>query len=394
MLGGTCHVALVATLEYTDNQHMSPSPQPRRLERGLSWLVALGVAATGIYDFAQGAKPRGIFGIDPNIALVAFLGGCLAFAILAAQILADGNEQHRARYRHALLVMSFFAIAFTDPTYGSLLLVIPIIEIRRRDEEPLRTALVLAVIVAVGVLLATEDTPAAGNAHETMLAIAISFLVVVVLGDVLRQLDTSIELESEVAQLSERSRIAEELHDSLGHHLLASSVQLQKAKALRDRDPKTAATAVDYASDAIAEAISETRLIVDATRDDEQFAVEPSIRELARRIVPAETAIDVQISGDHQRLDATTQLALYRIVQEALTNLVRHSTATTARIISTATSDSFTVEITDNGGGFDVQRASAPGGIGNMRRRIEALGGTLSIASASDGTSVKASVPR
>lgn len=248
--------------------------------------------------------------------------------------------------------------------------------------------------VDVSHVVLTEDTPRVVTEVEAMLGLAIAFVVVILFGDALRQLDKGLAIETEIAQLTERNRIAEELHDSLGHHLLASSVQLQKAKALRESDPASSAVAVEYASQAIAEAISETRLIVDATRGNQVFRIEPSVRELARRVVPSGTAISIEISGDHDRLDATTQVAIYRVVQEALTNLVRHSSATNARIASNATANSVQLEISDNGNGFDASDSGPPGGLGNMRRRVEELGGTFNIVSALDGTSVSATVPK
>lgn len=373
---------------------MNRADPTERAELRLTWLVALGVACVGIYDVSGGVAPRGVLDLAPAPGLVIFLTGCLLSGVLATILASIGEHPHRSTLRSALLVTTIVPIGFTDPSYGALLVVIPIIDIRRRDDQPFRTWKVVGVLAIAAWLVLTEDTPSAGNGIETMLGLAIAILVVILLGDALRELDKRLVAEADFAKLAERNRLAAELHDGLGHHLLASSIQLQKAKALQERDPAASADAVDNASKAIAEAISETRLIVDSTRQDIPFAIEPSIRELARRIVPTETAMDIQISGDHDRLDTTTQLALYRVVQEALTNLVRHSEATSARIRSTASADSVVVAISDNGAGFNPDATKTPGGLGNMRRRVEELGGTFTIESALDGTSVTASVPR
>ncbi|MGH1493871.1 MAG: sensor histidine kinase [Acidimicrobiales bacterium] len=373
---------------------MNSFDHTRRTELAASWLVAVGVAAAGTYDFLQGSSPGGVFGVDSDLGLWVFLLGCVAAAALATALTQVISTKSRLLVRTALLAASFVPVVFADPTYASLLVAIPLIDVRRRDPEPQRTAWTLAVVGAVTWFVITEDTPRVVSEVEAMLGLAIAFVVVVFFGDTLRQLDRALTTETEMAQLTERSRIAEELHDSLGHHLLASSVQLQKAKALQQTDPASSVAAIDYASQAIAEAISETRLIVNATRADQQFRVEPSIRELTRRVVPGGTAVTIEISGDHDRLDTTTQVAIYRVVQEALTNLVRHSSATTARIASDVTPDSVRLEISDNGSGFDATNTASPGGLGNMRRRVEELGGTFNIVSAFDGTAVIATVPR
>ena len=366
----------------------------RRTELAIAWLVAAGVAAAGTYDFRQGRPPQGVFEVDAGPGLWVFLSGCFAAAALATALTLMVSDSSRVLVRTALLVASFVPVAFADPTYASLLVAIPLIDIRRRDAEPARTVWTLGVAAAVIWFVLTEDTPRVVAEVEAMLGLAIAFVVVILFGDTLRQLDKALTTETELALLSERTRVAEELHDSLGHHLLAASVQLQKAKALQSSDAASSTAAVDHASQAIAEAISETRLIVDTTRANQRFSVEPSIRELTRRVVPTGTAISIEISGDHDRLDTTTQVALYRVVQEALTNLVRHSSATDARIESNVTTDAVRLEISDNGCGFDATDATAPGGLGNMRRRIEDLGGTFKVVSALDGTAVTATVPR
>jgi signal transduction histidine kinase len=303
-----------------------------------------------------------VFDLDSGLGLWIFLGGCLSAAALASALTMISPGRSRLLVRTSLLVVSFVPVVFADPTYASLVVAMPLIDIRRRDTEPTRTLWSLGVVGAVSWFVMTEDTPRVVTEVEAMLGLAIAFVLVILFGDTLRQLDRALTPETELAQVTERTRIAEELHDSLGHHLLASSVQLQKAKALQESDPASSVAAVDHASQAIAEAISETRLIVDATRRNQQFRIEPSIRELTRRVVPTGTTISIEISGDHDRLDTTTQVAIYRVVQEALTNLVRHSSATNASIASNATADSVRLEISDNGNGFDATDTAPPRG--------------------------------
>jgi signal transduction histidine kinase len=81
------------------------------------------------------------------------------------------------------------------------------------------------------------------------------------------------------------------------------------------------------------------------------------------------------------------------VVQEALSNVVRHAVATTTRIATDVTSERVSVEIIDDGAGFSDPRGHARGGVENMRKRVEDLGGTFAITSAPGCTSVLATVP-
>lgn len=101
------------------------------------------------------------------------------------------------------------------------------------------------------------------------------------------------------------------------------------------------------------------------------FCVKSAIRSLVRRMSASDTQITIGVEGDHAALDQFTQLALYRVVQEALTNLVRHSTATQAEIHITIRPDTTTLIIADNGLGFTQSESRESGGLSNITRRIE-----------------------
>jgi len=393
-----CHPACAGAHLWTDTEtftinDMTGNDQTRRIHATLACAVAAGVVLVTVLDHLQGQPPAGVIDLPSSVGLTLTVLGCIAAAAIVIRLMMFDAAQHREPLRRALVFVSLIPAVFGDPSYGSLMLAIPLIDIRREDDQPARTYWTLGILAAVAALVLTERTSAQANAFEHQIALAIVFLTVVLLGDALRSLDDSLHTERELAQLSERSRLAEELHDSLGHHLLACSVQLEKARALHSADPASSEQAIQHAARAVALAIGETRLIVDATRGDEHFEVEPSIRDLAHRIMPSGTMLDIQISGDHEEIQPSTRVTIYRIVQEALTNLVRHSAATVASITSTASDEAITISITDNGAGFDPA-TSDRGGVGNMRRRVEELGGEFAIDSSATGTAVTATVPR
>ena len=373
---------------------MLGSPHTRRIEAVLVVAVVVAVAVGGIYDFTTGLAPVSRVPINADLGFALFLVGLAATGGVALAALFSDQHWPRPIVRAALVAVALTPALFGDPTYASLVVTIPLIDIRRRDAEPTRTLWMLAVAAAVAALVFFEDSPQAVNEEEVMLGLGIAFLLVVLLGDALRALDRGLAAERELAQLTERSHPAEELHDSLGHHLLASSMQLRKANVIRDKDPLRAAEATDRAAEAVALAIAETRLIVDTTRLEDGFEIEPSIQGLAQRIVPPGTQLKVAISGDHGRLGLSARMAIYRVVQESLTNLVRHSAATVASIKSIANEDSVTIEIVDNGAGFDPVSKRAAGGLANMRRRVEDLGGEFGVVSTVEGTSITATVPQ
>lgn len=365
----------------------------RRTEILVAWVVASGVAAAGAYDFRQGEPPRGLVTTAPDVRFMVFTGSCVAAAALATAMLETTTSRLRQALRALTLMAGILASVLADPTYSSLLLAVPLIEIRRRDDEPFRSLWTFLVIGLAAWLLVTEDTPRVVAEVEAMFGLAIAFFIIVMFGDALRQLDRGLENEVELAQLNERNRLTADLHDSVGHHLLASSVQLQKARAVRERDVTESFKAVDFAAQAVAEAISETRFIVDAGRHERAFELQSAIQRLARRVVPASTNFTLDMTGDHHRLDPLVQIALYRVAQEALSNIVRHATATSAQIATKTCAKGVRLEVIDNGSGFELATNREGGGLENMKRRIEDLDGSFTVTSTPGRTSVLATLP-
>lgn len=357
----------------------------------ISLIVSLGVLVAGVYDFVH-EQPPGRLGLDSSAGIPIFVAACLA-ATATSVVLVEKHQVNTASLVGPL-GFSLFSAVVADPTYASLLTAAPLVEIRRRGRDPWKTSLTAAILIGVAVLVFTERAPAATNEVETRLGLAISFLLLILLGDALHKVDETIVAETDLARVQERSRITEDLHDSLGHHLLAASVQLEKARALHKADPATVSGALNNSAQALAAAVGELRRTVDFERGASELATETSIQELARLIVPSETQIDIDVLPNHAPLRPEAEVAIYRFVQEALSNLVRHSSATTASIRSTAGDQSIRFEVSDNGTGFDLTEERGRGGLSNMQRRIERVGGTLEVTSGSEGTSLVAQVPR
>ncbi|MDP9793288.1 signal transduction histidine kinase [Catenuloplanes nepalensis] len=187
--------------------------------------------------------------------------------------------------------------------------------------------------------------------------------------------------QRQVAQLSaaaERHRLARDIHDSVGHHLTAVSVQLAKAEAFRSRDPAVADRAVLDARAAATRALQEVRTSVSALRTA-SFSLADAVEELAGGLDDAGFEVTVTRTGGESGHARHGLEALYRVTQEALTNAHRHAGADRVTV-ALCFDDAATVEITDNGRGFTVDDADG-GGLRGMRERLAALGGTLHIDS-------------
>jgi signal transduction histidine kinase len=198
------------------------------------------------------------------------------------------------------------------------------------------------------------------------------------------------------AQELERARLARELHDETGQALTSILLGL---KSLDDR----AATESDRAAVGelrdlvVATLQSVRRLAVElrpATLDD--FGLVPAIERL-RDVVEEQSGIsvDVQSNLGDARLPSETETALYRIVQEAFTNVLKHASASRVSVRLDRGTDSLTLVVHDDGRGFDPAKPRAGSlGLAGMRERVALLGGHLTIESSEDaGTMVKAEVP-
>ena len=201
------------------------------------------------------------------------------------------------------------------------------------------------------------------------------------------------------AQEDERRTIARELHDEVGQVLTALQVELTlaqrhlAAKGLTER-PLTEAQLL--ADGALATVRDLSQLLRPAVLDDLGLpaAIDASLRGLARR---HEIKVELSHRGMADRLSPETEIAAYRIVQEALTNVARHASAAHCRVRLTRLPGTLQVEIEDDGTGFDPERAPVPAsgfGLIGMRERAAMLGGSLQVLSAPGaGTRLSVELP-
>ena len=199
----------------------------------------------------------------------------------------------------------------------------------------------------------------------------------------------------------ERLRIAQELHDVVAHHMSLINVQAGVALHLADRRPEQVEPALVAIRDASKEALSELRSLIDVLRLDGAPAPRSPVANLAglddivERSGHAGLAVTKTVTGQARALPAAVELAAYRIVQEAITNIVRHAHATRAAVTLHYGDEVLSLMIEDNGdGAARLPNLVQGNGISGMQERARALGGELRVEPApSGGLRVEADLP-
>ena len=201
------------------------------------------------------------------------------------------------------------------------------------------------------------------------------------------------------AQEEERGRVARELHDGISQILVGVRYALDNARRRLERGDDKAAEPLGKGIESLGQAISEVRRISRDLRPGvlDDLGLGPAIKTLAEDF-EARTGVPCRFETVvfRNRLDDEAKIALYRIAQEALTNVERHSGATEVDINLRGHRRGATLRIADNGRGITASRSAASPGLGlrNMQERMEQLGGTLSIRDAgANGTTIEATVP-
>ncbi|MFI1033951.1 sensor histidine kinase [Streptomyces sp. NPDC020951] len=186
----------------------------------------------------------------------------------------------------------------------------------------------------------------------------------------------------------ERLRIARELHDVLAHSLSVINVQAGVGLALLDADPEQARTALTTIKSASKEALGEVRQVLDTLRTpgDVPRAPAPGLDRLPELVEQAARAgLTVEVTGSPPGLPPHTDLAAFRIVQEALTNVVRHSGSRHARVRLERSGAVLRLRIDDDGPATGAEAGGSGNGLAGMRERAAALGGTIEAGPRPDG---------
>lgn len=187
-----------------------------------------------------------------------------------------------------------------------------------------------------------------------------------------------LEEERATAVAEERTRIARDMHDIVTHSVGLMVVQAEAGPLVVRSDPARAETAFEAIADTGREAIGQLRQILGALRGTAEREPPPGLDAtpgLVERARQAGLAISVEERGDRRAVPAAVDIAAYRIIQECLTNTLRHAAARTVRLRLGWSERALTVEVADDGRGATALREGH--GIVGMRERVGACGGTL-----------------
>jgi len=194
------------------------------------------------------------------------------------------------------------------------------------------------------------------------------------------------------AAADERLRIAQELHDIVAHSLGVIAVQAGVGMHVLDSDPEEARRSLEHISRTSRSSLAEIRRLLGMVRSVEgmpAYTPAPGLADLGRlveEVTAAGLPVEVTAEGGLDDIPAGVGLAAYRIVQEALTNALRHAHATRAMVRLTNAAGRLWVEVADDGRGANGSVASTGGhGLVGMRERVALYGGTLTTGAAAGG---------
>jgi signal transduction histidine kinase len=207
------------------------------------------------------------------------------------------------------------------------------------------------------------------------------------------------EQTREYAVVEERNRLARELHDSVTQSLFSVTLLSEAALNLLERDPAKARERLERANELAQGALAEMRALIFQLRPmtlQEEGLLSALKKHLSALHSRYGRVVELSVTGSERRLPAPVEDAAFRIVQESLNNVVKHSNASRSYVTLTFETESLQVSTVDNGIGFDL---SAPRplptlGMSSMRERADAVGGRLTIESAlGRGTRLTAHLP-
>jgi signal transduction histidine kinase len=355
--------------------------------------AAMAMAAAGLIAVAAWGAPRligseAVAGPSWLLALLPLLLGAplvlrrrapllmwlAIWASISLLFLFAGNSLRGLAFTFVL-----FAAAYSLGAHASF---------RRAVAGLILTAPVVAVISHRGELALTFSQTPDANARAVILAALqlLAFWLAGVFVHARRQAvsmaahTAALRRQAEQAAAAERARIARELHDIVAHHLSVIVLQAGGARAAG----RPAGATLEKIENSARQALAETRRLLGVLRDPDEdtgLAPQPGIGDLdtlAASVQAAGLPVNLVISGDRAALPAAVEVSVYRIVQEALTNALKHAGPARADVTIGCAQDTITIEVTDDGIGEPAPPAPAGGhGLAGMRERAAVFGGDL-----------------
>jgi signal transduction histidine kinase len=275
-----------------------------------------------------------------------------------------------------------------------------------RDGEPQTRAQWIAVCLPVAFLVLALTRPVPAGSEAGVLTVLLAFLApaAAVAGIAQRARAEALIFDAarraaagdllEHAARGERARIARELHDVVAHHISMIAVQAETARLTIPGMPAAGARRLSAIGDTARSALTEMRRLLgvlreDADADEPDLRPQPGVQQLNALLDEARDASGsgarLILSGTPATLDPGVELAVYRIVQEALTNARRHAPGAAVDVELQYGDGALCLRIRDNGPGPSAQASAAGLGLSGMRERAAAVGGELITGPATGG---------
>jgi signal transduction histidine kinase len=238
-----------------------------------------------------------------------------------------------------------------------------------------------------------------GELEFTTIALIVLLLVRRILGDRERRAqmaERERDLAAREAVVEERARIARELHDVIAHNVSMMVVQAGGERRLAQGSTRDVLETIEQIGRS---ALTEMRRLVGMlrTEGDEPLAPQPGLDDVPRLVTQVREAglpVELEIEGERRELPVGIELSAYRIVQEALTNALKHAGNAQARVRISYGADSLELEIVDDGAGPAAEASGAGHGLVGMRERVALYGGRLDARRReSGGFAVRALLP-
>lgn len=362
--------------------------------REIAFDVAIALAATAI-SFS-------IFLSLPDRAISEARGDAVTWALLALHGLSLVIRRIRPLLALSLNVASGLAVlALGWPTVVlGVALVIAVYSIGAA--LPRRTSLIGFVVTACVVILGELGVSSASDVSTrvgNLFVLAVAWFM----GNTIRsrreyaanlerrntELEAAREELAEKAVAEERVRIARELHDVIAHSMSLIAVQSGVGRKVIDSDPAEAKRSLETIENTSRTALSEVRRVLGLLRDEEEAGqLEPAptlarLDDLIDQVEQTGLKVDVQRSGDLSDLSPGLELTIFRVIQEALTNVIKHARATRGRVVISRADGAVRIDVVDDGRGDAEHRDGT--GLRGMRERVEAFGGTVESGGLAEG---------